>query len=212
MSRYGVVLLLLAAVIAALGGPAAADNPMLQARVGENDSFAITLTDGAGAKVTHLDPGDYTIHVNDLSEMHNFDLTGPGVSKSTGVTDVGEQTWNVTFTNGTYRFVCDVHVTTMKGQFTVGVVPTTPPAQRLSGVVGPGAHISLTRSAKAGKAVLTIRDRSKKDNLHLTGPGVNKKTGVAFTGTVSWTVTLKSGTYTFRSDAHKALRGTLKVS
>ena len=212
MLRYGVVLLLLAAVVAALGGPAAADNPVLQARVGENDSFAITLTDATGAKVTHLDPGDYTIHVNDLSEMHNFDLTGPGVSKSTGVTDVGEQTWNVTFTNGTYKFVCDVHVTSMKGQFTVGVVPTTPTAQKVSGSVGPGPHISLTRSAKAGKAMLTIRDRSKKDNLHLTGPGVNKKTGIAFTGTVSWTVTLKPGAYTFRSDAHKALKGTLKVS
>jgi plastocyanin len=213
MSRYGVcLLLLLLAVVAASGGPAAADNPVLQARVGENDSFAITLTDATGAKVTHLDPGDYTIHVNDLSDMHNFDLTGPGVSKSTGVTDIGEQTWNVTFTNGTYKFVCDVHVTTMKGQFTVGVVPTVTPAQKLSGGVGPGAHISLTRSAKAGKAVLTIRDRSKKDNLHLTGPGVNKKTGVAFTGTVKWTVTLKPGTYTFRSDAHKALKGTLKVS
>jgi plastocyanin len=212
MSRYGVVLLLLAAVVAALGGPAAADNPVLQARVGENDSFAITLTDTTGAKVTHLDPGDYTIRVNDMSDMHNFDLTGPGVSKSTGVTDIGEQTWNVTFTNGTYKFVCDVHATTMKGQFTVGVVPTVTPPQKLSGSVGPGAHISLTRSANAGKAVLTIRDRSKKDNLHLSGRGVNKKTGVAFTGTVSWTVTLKPGTYTFRSDAHKALKGTLKVS
>ena len=212
MLRHGVLFALVLAVVAALGGRAAADNPVLQARVGENDSFAITLTDATGAKVTHLDPGDYTIHVNDLSDMHNFDLTGPGVSKSTGVTDIGEQTWNVTFTNGTYKFVCDVHVTSMKGQFTVGVVPTVTPTQNLSGGVGPGAHISLTRSARAGKAVLTIRDRSKKDNLHLTGPGVNKKTGVAFTGTVKWTVTLKAGTYTFRSDAHRALKGTLKVS
>jgi plastocyanin len=212
MSRYGVFLLMLLLGVAALGGPAAADNPVLQARVGENDSFAMSLTDATGAKVTHLDPGDYTIHVNDLSDMHNFDLTGPGVSKSTGVSDIGEQTWNVTFTNGTYKFVCDVHATIMKGQFTVGVVPTVTPTQKLSGGVGPGAHISLTRSAKAGKAVLTIRDRSKKDNLHLTGPGVNKKTGVAFTGTVKWTVTLKAGAYTFRSDAHKALKGTLKVS
>src|SRR5512133_838003 len=121
MSRSGVLLVLLV-LVAALGGPAAADNPVLQARVGENDSFAITLTDASGARVTHLDPGDYTIQVNDLSDMHNFDLTGPGVSKSTSVTDVGQQTWNVTFTNGTYKFVCDAHVTTMKGEFTVGVV------------------------------------------------------------------------------------------
>jgi hypothetical protein len=100
----------------------------------------------------------------------------------------------------------------MKGQFTVGVVPTATPTQKLSGAVGPGARISLTRSAKSGKAVLTMGDGSKKENLHLTGPGVIKKTGVAFTGTVKWTVTLKAGAYTFRSDAHKALKGTLKVS
>ena len=213
MSRYGVVLLLLAAlVVAALGGPAAADNPVLIAKVGENDSFNISLTDSTGAKVTHLDPGSYTIQVSDLSDMHNFDLTGPGVSKSTGVTDIGSQTWDVTFTDGAYKFQCDIHPTTMKGSFTVGVPPTAPPPpQKLSGAVGPGAKISLTRSAKAGKAVLTISDRSKKDNLHLTGPGLNKKTGIAFTGTVKWTVTLKAGTYTFRSDAHKALKGTLKV-
>jgi plastocyanin len=212
MSRYGVVLLLLAVVVvAALGGPAAADNPVLLAKVGEADSFNISLTDATGAKVTHLDPGDYTIEVSDLSDIHNFDLTGPGVNKSTGVTDIGSQTWSVTFTNGTYKFQCDIHPTTMKGSFTVGVVPTPTPTQKLSGSIGPGAKISLTRSAKAGKAVLTISDRTKKDNLHLTGPGVNKKTGVAFTGTVKWTVTLKAGTYTFRSDAHKALKGTLKV-
>ena len=185
---------------------------MLIAKVGENDSFNISLTDSTGAKVTHLDPGSYTVQVSDLSDMHNFDLTGPGVSKSTGVTDIGSQTWDVTFTNGTYKFQCDIHPTTMKGSFTVGVVPTAPPPpQKLSGAVGPGAKISLTKSAKAGKAVLTISDRSKKDNLHLTGPGLNKKTGIAFTGTVKWTVTLKAGTYTFRSDAHKALKGTLKV-
>jgi len=212
MSRYGVVLFLLAVVaVAALGGPAAADNPVLIAKVGENDSFNISLTDATGAKVTHLDPGDYTIQVSDLSDMHNFDLTGPGVSKSTGVSDIGSQTWNVTFTDGTYKFQCDIHPTTMKGTFTVGTPPTPTPTQKLSGGVGPGAKISLTKSAKAGKAVLTISDRSKKDNLHLTGPGVNKKTGIAFTGTVKWTVTLKAGTYTFRSDAHKALKGTLKV-
>src|SRR5262249_31721339 len=158
------------------------------------------LTDAGGSRVTHLDPGDYTIQVNDHSDMHNFDLTGPGVSKSTGVTDIGQQTWNVTFTNGTYKFLCDIHPTTMKGSFTVGVVSAPTPTQKLAGSVGPGSKISLARSAKAGKAVLTIRDRSKKDNLHLTGPGVNKKTGVASTGTVTWTVTLKAGTYTFRSD------------
>jgi plastocyanin len=206
MRHIGVFLMV--AVFAVLAGPAAADNPQLQASVGPG--FVISLKDASGAKVTHLDPGTYAIHVVDQSDMHNFDLTGPGVSKSTDVTEVGEQDWTVTFTDGTYRYVCDVHATTMKGSFTVGNVPTTT-VVKMSASVGPGQKIAFARTAKAGKTTITIRDLTAKDNFHLTGPGVNKKTRVAFKGTVKWTVTLKAGTYTYRSDAHKGLKGTLKV-
>jgi plastocyanin len=206
MLRLGVVVLV---VVAALAGSASAADPVLTATVGP--AFNISLNDASGAKVTHLDPGTYTINVDDESDMHNFDLTGPGVDKSTGVTDVGKQTWTVTFTNGTYKYVCDVHVTIMKGSFTVGTVTTTP-AQAIAGSVGPGKKIRLVSRAKAGKTVITIKDRTKTDNFHLIGPGVNKKTGVKFTGTAKWTVTLKAGTYVFRSDAHRTLKGTLKVS
>ena len=206
MRHIGVFLMV--AAFAVLAGPAAADNPQLQASVGPG--FTISLKDASGAKVTHLDPGTYAIHVVDQSDMHNFDLTGPGVSKSTEVTEVGEQDWTVTFTDGTYRYVCDVHATSMKGSFTVGNVPTTA-VLKMSASVGPGQKIAFARTAKAGKTTITIRDLTAKDNFHLTGPGVNKKTGVAFKGTVKWTVTLKAGTYTYRSDAHKGLKGTLKV-
>jgi plastocyanin len=206
MRHFGVFLMV--AAFAVLAGPAAADNPQLQASVGPG--FTISLKDASGAKVTHLDPGTYAIHVVDQSDMHNFDLTGPGVSKSTEVTEVGEQDWTVTFTDGTYRYVCDVHATSMKGSFTVGNVPTTA-VLKMSASVGPGQKIAFARTAKAGKTTITIRDLTAKDNFHLTGPGVNKKTGVAFKGTVKWTVTLKAGTYTYRSDAHKGLKGTLKV-
>ena len=206
MRHIGVFLMV--AAFAVLAGPAAADNPQLQASVGPG--FTISLKDASGAKVTHLDPGTYAIHVVDQSDMHNFDLTGPGVSKSTEVTEVGEQDWTVTFTDGTYRYVCDVHATSMKGSFTVGNVPTTA-VLKMSAFVGPGQKIAFARTAKAGKTTITIRDLTAKDNFHLTGPGVNKKTGVAFKGTVKWTVTLKAGTYTYRSDAHKGLKGTLKV-
>jgi len=89
---------------------------------------------------------------------------------------------------------------------------TSPPVVNLAGLVGPGARIAFVHSAKTGKATVTINDLTRKDNFHLTGPGVNRKTGVVFKGKAVWVVTLKKGTYTFRSDAHASLRGTLKVS
>jgi len=41
---------------------------------------------------------------------------------------------------------------------------------------------------------------------------VNRKTGVAFRGRASWSVTLLPGVYTYRSDKHKTLRGSLVVT
>ena len=82
----------------------------------------------------------------------------------------------------------------------------------LKGSVGPGAKIALARSAPVGTAKITIRDLSAKDNFHLIGLGVNKKTGVKSKGTVTWTVFLKAGAYAFRSDAHPKLHGTLVVA
>jgi len=208
MMRLGVLLLLL---VGALAASAPAATPPLQASVGPG--FVISLRDSAGAGVSHLDPGIYTIHVNDQSPEHDFHLIGPGVDRATEVAEVGSQDWEVTLTDGTYRYQCDPHSTTMRGSFTVGTVAPPPPTTlKLAGSVGPGAKISLARTAKAGKAIITIRDRTKKDNFHLSGPGVNKKTGVAFIGTVKWTVTLQAGAYKFRSDAHRTLKGTLKVS
>ena len=57
-----------------------------QATVGPG--YAISLTQN-GTKVTHLDPGTYTINVNDQADVHNFDLFGPGVKESTGVDTTG---------------------------------------------------------------------------------------------------------------------------
>ena len=54
----------------------------------------------------------------------------------------------------------------------------------LTGTVGPGFTITLTQGGKkvsklkAGKYVIKIADKSNIHNFHLTGPGVNKKTGV----------------------------------
>jgi hypothetical protein len=193
---------------------ARADNPRLVATVGTNDAFVITLHDAAGNSVTHLDPGTYDIAVSDRSLEHNFHLTGPNVDMASAIDTKQELTWTVTFADGRYRFVCDAHPTNMRGSFTVGnVPPPPPPPAKLAGAVGPGRTISLRpKSVAAGAVTLTVNDRSRTDNFHLTGPGVNRKTGVVSRGRVTWKLALKPGRYTFRSDAHKKLRGTITAT
>jgi plastocyanin len=216
MIRLGILSLVLVATLASAS--AAADTPLLRGTVGPD--FTISLIDANGATVKTLDPGTYLVHIDDMSEFHNFHLTGPGVSQMTSVPDIESADWTVTFTDGgTYTYLCDAHPTTMKGTFTVGrVAPPPPPplpvpvVAALKGSVGPGSKISFVRKAAAGATKITIRDLTAKDNFHLSGPSVNKKTGVAFKGTVTWTVMLKPGSYTFRSDKHSKLRGTLVVS
>ena len=92
---------------------------------------------------------------------------------------------------------------------------------KLTGTVGPGYSIKLTKGGKKvtklkpGKYTFVIQDKSAIHNFHLTGPGVNKLTTVPFTGTKTWTVKLKKGTYKFVCDPHKALptmRGSFKVT
>ena len=109
---------LLAAVIASLviAGTASAAPVKLSAVVGP--AFNISLKKGA-KKVTTLKPGKYTITVADKSSIHNFHLSGPGVSKKTGVGFTGTAKWTVTLKKGTYKFVCDPHVAVMKGSFKV---------------------------------------------------------------------------------------------
>jgi plastocyanin len=197
-----------------------ADNPVLVATVGLGDGFNISLRDASGTRVTHLDPGTYTIQVQDASSIHNFHLTGPGVDEATSIEDVQNATWTVTFTNGTYRFVCDAHATVMRGTFTVGTVTTPPPATKLSASVGPGRKIALrnangtrlTLLTGTTKVVIAVNDRSRSENFHLRGPGVNKSSGVRFRGRVTWRLTLGPGVYSYRSDRHKSMHGTFTVT
>ena len=92
---------------------------MLNAAVGPDSNFKMTLTDAKGGKVTSLRAGAYMIMVSDTSAIHNFRLSGPGVNKDSGVSAKGKSTWNVTLKKGTYKFVCDPHAAIMKGSFTV---------------------------------------------------------------------------------------------
>jgi plastocyanin len=203
--------ILLAAAVAAMFLPstvARADNPRLVATVGRNDSFTISLRDASGNPVTHLDAGTYDIEVHDLSETHNFRLHGPDVEQATDIGSKEDVVWTVSLGDGKYRFECSVHASVMNGWFTVGTVAPTP----LAAAVGPKRTISLKpKIVEVGPATLTVNDRSRTDNFHLTGPGVNKKTGVAFRGRVTWNVSLQPGSYTYRSDKHKRLRGSFVV-
>jgi plastocyanin len=134
-TKLGVLLVLSIAGLTAavsVARPAATDGT-LQASVGPGYSISLTQN---GVKVTHLDPGTYTINVNDQADIHNFDLFGPGVKESTGIDTIGTTTWTVTFTDGTYNYNCDAHPGSMNGKFTVGTVQTTtttppPPALKV---------------------------------------------------------------------------------
>ena len=84
--------------------------------------------------------------------------------------------------------------------------------------IGPGTQISLTSGGRTlsrlapGAYKVRVRDRSRRDNFHLSGPGVNRRTSIALTGQPTWTVRFVRGVYRFRSDAHPSLlRGTFDV-
>jgi plastocyanin len=92
-------------------------------------------------------------------------------------------------------------------------------ATTLTGTVGPGFTITLkqgskaVKTLKAGKYTFKISDKSNIHNFHLSGPGVNKKTSVSGTGSSTWSVTLKKGTYKFVCDPHATImKGSFKVS
>ena len=202
--------LVLAAVLLPGAARSAATSNELTATVGPG--FTIRFVDANGKAVSQLDPGAYSITIKNLSPMqeHNFHLKGPGVDMASAF-DNNTVTWNVTLVDGTYKYQCDAHPTIMKGSFHVGALP--PPTPKLNGRVGPKKTISLktaggavVKKLKAGTFRIAVKDSTKVDNFHLLGPGVNRKTGVKFRGSVSWTVKFTAGKkYTVRSDAHKKL-------
>jgi plastocyanin len=207
-------------VTGAVGAGGKVTQPLI-ASVGTRTSpnnFVISLTDSTGAKVTHLDTGTYTVTVHDFATLHSFHLIGPGVDQATGVESTGDPTWVVVITNGTYRFFCDTHPTSMRGSFTAGLVTTPPPPKKLVAQVGPRRTISLkttsgarVRRVTAGAYSIRVKDVARFDNFHLIAPGANRRTGVKARTTVTWKVTLRAGNGSYRSDAHRRLRGTFRV-
>jgi plastocyanin len=94
------------------------------------------------------------------------------------------------------------------------------PAKTVSGTVGPGFTIGLTMQGKkvtklkAGTAYrFVISDRSDIHDFHLSGPGLNRVlSSVEDTGTKSFVLRLKKGTYRFVCDPHSGImHGSFRV-
>jgi hypothetical protein len=183
----------------------------------------IFLDDGSGVATSHLDPGVFSLTVDDRSDGHNFHLFGPGgVDVATDVAAVGVKTFSVTLVDGRYTYLCDVHPVQMKRTFVVGTPPpSTPPPPPTTGtptrlvltvtsqaVTLRTAAGKAVKALKTGRAVIAVRDRSTTRGVKLSGAGVSKATSVKFVGTANWNVLLKKGTLVYASDARKpVLRG-----
>jgi len=91
-------------------------------------------------------------------------------------------------------------------------------ATKLVATVGPGFTITLKKAGKkvatlpSGTYTITVQDKAGSHNFHLRGPAVNKNSGVSRRGTMTWTVKLKKGKYTYVCDPHASLmRGSFTV-
>ena len=230
MRLRGLFALAACAALALVPGAATAPAQALKLVGTVGPGFSIVLEFPDGRTVTQLEPGGYEVTVRDLSEEHNFRLTGPGVNQFTGVETTGTVTWNVTLREGRYTIVCDPHSTQMVRVFTVGNPPPVPvpaptptpkPTPKLLGTVGPRNTISLRSGSgavlhhgvKAGTYSIVVRDRSKVHNFHLVGKGVNKRSTLAGVGTTTWKLKLARGTLRFYSDkAPKTVKGSVRVT
>ena len=94
-------------------------------------------------------------------------------------------------------------------------------AKTVTGTVGPGFTIGLTKQGKKATKLkagtpyrFVINDRADIHDFHLSGPGFNRVlTSVEFTGTKSFVLRLKKGSYRFVCDPHAGImHGRFQVS
>lgn len=92
-------------------------------------------------------------------------------------------------------------------------------ARTFFGVVGPGSFIVFKNRAgdkvtriRTGEHRVRVNDKAEFHNFHLKGPGVNRKTGVAFVGKRRWTLTFREGKYRYWCDVHPLdMRGSFRA-
>ena len=100
-------------------------------------------------------------------------------------------------------------------------VPANASTPRLTGTVGPGFTITLKKagakvtSLKRGTYRVVISDKSSIHNFHLKGLNGYSKvlTSVPYTGTKTFTITLRPGIWRYVCDPHAlTMKGSFKVT
>jgi hypothetical protein len=72
-----------------------------------------------------------------------------------------------------------------------------------------GTHV---KTLQPNSYRIVVRDATTAQNFHLMGPSLNVRTKVATKTTATWLVNLTPGTYSYRSDGNKRLRGSFIVA
>jgi hypothetical protein len=87
----------------------------------------------------------------------------------------------------------------------ISVLSGSPPSSKLTARVTPSA-ISLqtpyrrsVSALEAGRYEIVVHDMASRAGFQLVGPGVSRKTGLRFRGTLTWRLSLRSGTYRYLS-------------
>jgi len=197
-------ILLFAILPLVLGSSPAAGSDVTQLIGTVGPGFTIDLTDANGKHVDVLTEGRYQFLIHDLSDIHNFALGSETTNTrifTGGIEFVGDETYTVDLAPGSYVYACSAHPDTMNGRFRVIAAAPPPVATKtLSAKVTSGAVSLSAKAVTAGPYKLTVADRSRTRNFHVVGPGVDRRTGKAFTGSVTWKLELAAGTYKFGSD------------
>ena len=75
-----------------------------------------------------------------------------------------------------------------------------------------GADGKRVRTLQPNRYRIVVHDRTKGQNFHLVGPGVNSRTKIAAASTATWTLYLRQGPYSYRSDRNARLHGAFLVA
>jgi hypothetical protein len=183
-------------------------------------TLELTTSDGGRVRsggVRVLAPGTYTVVVEDRSSVDNFHLAGPGIDEQTTLEFVGTVTWTLNFTPGGYTYRTDGAGAPECGCSQSFSVSQPAPTQLRGTVAARTISLKTPAGARAvnvaaGKYVIVVNDRSRGNNFHISGNGVNRRTSAKFVGRKTWTITLAPRSlYTYRSDSTPSLRRTFRT-